>query len=121
MKVKEYLELAQVGKYQNVTFIKARARKDANTPFYHAEYQTTPIYTAEEWKDSRLMDYIVLNDKQPPIVWLSGRGWDNWFKSGHLLSLLIISEDDSKLLNGENQTYSLEQFIDEEIKKSLGI
>ena len=122
MKVKEYLELAQVGKYKSVTFIKARARKDANAPGYHAEYQTTPIWTVKQWSDSRIMDYIVLNDKQPPIEWLSGgKGWTNWFNGGHLLSLLVISEDDLKLLYSGNQADSLEEYIGNELKKSLGL
>ena len=40
MKVKDYL--SRLNATQGVTFIKARARKDAATPYYHAEYQTTP-------------------------------------------------------------------------------
>lgn len=121
MKVKEYLELAQIGKYSDITFIKARARKDANTPFYHAEYQTTPICTVNEWNDSKLMNYIVLNNKQAPIDWLSGAPWLHRFNAGHLQSLLIISEEDIKLLYSETQAQSIEQYIDSEIKKSLGL
>lgn len=121
MRVKEYLELAQVSKFTSVTFIKARARKNAHAPGYHSEYQTTPIFTVEQWADSKLMDYIVLNDKQPPIEWLSGKGWANWFKSGHLLSLLVISEDDLKQLYPGDQADSLEKYIGDELKKSLGI
>ena len=119
MKVREYLELAQVGKFKSLTFIKARTRKDAHTPGYHSEYQTTPIYTVEQWSDSKLMDYIVLNDKQPPIVWLSGRGWDNWFNGGHLLSLLVISEDDLKQLYPGGQADSLEKYIEKELKNTF--
>ena len=44
MRVKEYL--SKIPNNTSVTFIKARARKDASTPYYHAEYQTTPIYKA---------------------------------------------------------------------------
>ena len=40
MTVREYLK--NCNKYADVTFIKARARKDVHTPGYHAEYQTTP-------------------------------------------------------------------------------
>ena len=126
MRVKEYLELAQVSKFTSVTFIKARARENANAPGYHAEYQTTPIWTVEEWSKCKIMDYIVLNDKQAPIVWLSGgKNWDNWFKSGRLLSLLVISEDDLKLLYPGDNADALEEYldvileecIDEELKK----
>ena len=62
MTVREYLK--DCNKYADVTFIKARARKDAHTPGYHAEYQTTPIRTLVEWEESNLMDYYILNDKQ---------------------------------------------------------
>ena len=44
MLVKEFL--SNKPDYKNVTFIKARARKDANTPFYHPENQETPIRPA---------------------------------------------------------------------------
>lgn len=58
MKVKEYLEQHKVEK---ITLIKARARKDANTPFYHQEYQTTPIFYKDELERMEsLMDYIIL-------------------------------------------------------------
>lgn len=121
MKVKEYLELAQVKPYADVTFIKARARKDANTPFYHQEYQTTPIRRASEWSESKLMDYIVLNDKQPPIEWASGAHWIPKFNRGDLLSILVISEDDLRLLYSESQALSTEQYIDKKLKESLGL
>lgn len=121
MKVKEYFQLAQLGKYSDVTFIKARARKDANTPFHHAEYQTTPICPVIEWCDSKLMSYIVLNNKQAPIDWLSGAKWLHNFNCGNLHSLLIISEEDLKTLYGEKQAQSMEKYIDDEIKKSLGL
>lgn len=121
MRVKEYLELAQVKPYADVTFIKARARKDANTPFYHQEYQTTPIRRASEWRESKLMDYIVLNDKQPPIEWASGAHWIPKFNRGDLLSILVISEDDLRLLYSESQAQSTEQYIDKKLKESLGL
>ena len=121
MKVKEYFQLANTPTYKSVTFIKARARKDANTPFYHAEYQTTPIYNLSELNDSKLMDYIVLNDKQNPIDWLSGAIWNNQFKRGNLVSMLVISEEDLKTLYSENQAQSMERYIDGKLRESLGV
>lgn len=117
MRVREYLEKVQSTQF---TFIKARARKDANTPFYHTEYQTTPIYSRWELEDSKLLDYIILNNKQAPIDWLSGVCWGNNFKRGWLESLLIISEEDFKLrYPSEEQIASMIKFIDKEIEKSL--
>ena len=98
-----------------VTFIKARARKDAHTPFYHAEYQTTPIRFVGEWKNE-ILDYIILNDAQPPIDWLSGAPWKISFDRGCLTSLLVISPEDLELLySSKEQRDHMIKFIDEKI------
>lgn len=115
MKVKDYL--AQYPTAMQVTFIKARARKDANTPFYHPEYQTTPIRSIWEWEGNDIMDYLILNDKQHPIEWLSGLGWGNSFNRGHLISLLVISQEDLDKLYSKEQGQSLIQSIEEKIIK----
>ena len=116
MLVKEFLNNKPV--YKNVTFIKARARKDANTPFYHPEYQETPIRPACEWKGD-ILDYIILNDAQTPIDWLSGCNWKDAFDRGELLSLLVISEDDFELLfPDKEQREDLIEYIDSQITKN---
>lgn len=116
MTVQEYLKLKDMPEHKDLTFIKARARKDAVTPFYHAEYQTTPIRTVLEWKNSKVMDYIVLNDKQPTIDWLSGCPWNIQIKNGNLLCFLVVSKEDLCILYGEVQATSLEGFIDEKLR-----
>lgn len=102
-----------------VTFIKARARKDGNTPFYHAEYQTTPIFLVEELKGSKLLDYVILNDSQPPIDWLSGAKWKLRHDRGLLASLLVISPEDLAILypSNERRNHTVE-FIDRKIRKN---
>lgn len=115
MTVKEFIETYR--KSNKITFIKARARKDAATPFYHAEYQTTPIFNLYD-KIGTLSDYIILNDAQPPIDWLSGAPWINQFKTGYLESLLIISPEDFELLyGGEEQRKHMIDFIDKKIQE----
>ena len=113
MKVREYL--SNFSKYTDVTFIKARARKDANTPFYHTEYQTTPMQSIEDWEKSKIMDYYVLNNKQSPIEWLSGTGWINQFNRGHLISLLVISKEDIETLYSKEQAKNIIEYIDKKI------
>ena len=116
MTVRQYLEKLNEGLM--VTFIKARARKDAHTPFYHPEYQTTPIFMAREWLDgnnARFLDSTVLNDKQMPIDWLCGAQWGAHVRKGTIKCLLIISEDDFALLYNEAQRGSMVQFIDEHL------
>ena len=117
MLVKEFIKLRGLTELDDITFVKARARKDANTKFYHTEYQTTPIMSPE--KCGKLLDYIVLNDQQPPIEWAGGQTWTNWFKSGRLTSLLVISKEDLLLLYHENQANDLIAHIDKAIYKNL--
>ena len=114
MTVREYLK--DCNKYTDVTFIKARALKDAHTPGYHAEYQTTPIRTLVGWEKSNLMDYYILNDKQCPIDWLSGTRWKVDFDNGRLISLLVISKEDLETIYSKEQAASIIEYIDKEIK-----
>ena len=117
MRVREYLEKLSAG--QDVTFIKVRARKDANTPFYHPEYQTTTIWAVSEWLDmggEALLNSVVLNDRQMPIVWLSGAQWGNAVKNGWLKCLLVVSLEDFALLyRGEEQRYIIEQYCEDRL------
>ena len=105
-------------KYVDVTFSKARARKDEHTPGYHAEYQTTPIKSIAEWEKSNLMDYYILNDKQCPIDWLSGAPWKVAFDNGRLISLLVISKDDLKMIySSDEQIIRIIKYIDSKIRR----
>ena len=114
MLVKEYLNSFNENK--QVTIIKAVARKDENTPFYHEEYQTTPIRCISEFHKSPIMNYYVLNHKQPPIEWLSGAGWQNRFAKGDILSLLVISKEDIELLYSKKQAAEIIECIEKGIK-----
>ena len=95
-----------------------RTRKDANTPYFHPEYQTTPIRHVDEWQANKnILDSIVLNDRQMPIDWLSGAMWGNAVKSGALKCLLIISKDDFETLYSKEQCVSMERFIEKQLQK----
>ena len=117
MIVREYL--SRFSENTSVTFVKARARKDAHSPHHHAEYQTTPIFRISELNNSNaeILSYFILNDRQQPIDWLSGARWTPMFENGQLLSLLVISEKDLETLYCHSQAQSLIKFIDEEIRK----
>lgn len=111
MTVKTYLE--KLDKPVEITFIKARARKDARTPFYHAEYQTTPLFSRIECKEEAILaNYIILSDKQRPIDWLCGATWDRpW-----VLCLLVISPDDLALLYpNEEQRNGMIESVDNQL------
>ena len=99
MKVRDYLQ--RLGQYQNVTFLIARAVKDDHSPFFHAEYRTTPMRMAKEWlsyNNEPILDSIVLNDKQQPITWLSGADWSGMIRSGLAVCLLVIHQTDFSLM-----------------------
>lgn len=98
-----------------VTFLKARAREDAHSPFYHPEYQTTPLRCNWEWLQgsSPVLDSIILNDNQPSISWLSGADWNVDIKIGRAKCLLVISEDDmEKLTPNKEQREHMEKYIE---------
>ena len=117
MTVKEYFE-NHLKENDKVTFIVAKAEKDKTTPFYSPVYTTTPIRCVWEWLEvDNVMNYIILNDKQPPIDWLSGAKWNNDFKRGNLTCMLVISRDELYTLYSKEQANSMEKFIDNEIAK----
>lgn len=112
MKFKDYAQ-RYLHKYDDVTFIVAKAVKDEHTPFYHSEYVTTPICLAYEWvDDTKFAEMNILNDNQCPIDWLSGASWRNSFKSGRLKSLLVISDEDIKKMYSEKQAQSIIDFCE---------
>lgn len=114
MTVLEYLQKTEVNEF---TFIKARARKDAQTPFYHAEYQTTPMFQKREIVSTGfLSNYIILNDRQEAIEWLSGAGWNYRIRKGWARCLLVINPEDFKLLYGEKQMQEITAYIDKKLK-----
>lgn len=100
MTVREYLKrFANEG---SITFIKQITVKDEHTPFYHSEYQTSPINSAREWSQyEKVCDCLVINADHPPID-VTGM-WGNWYKKGHLLCAMITTEAELIKLYGEEQ------------------
>lgn len=116
MTVREYLK--DCNKYADATFIVTRARRNVCAPGYHAEYQTTPVKSIEEWEKSNLMDYYILNNEQCPINWLSGSNWKIDFDNGNLISLLVISKDDLKMIySSDEQIIRIIKYIDSKIRR----
>lgn len=111
MKVKQYLEEKR-NTSNMITFIITKVEKDEHTPFYHSTYTTTPIRYVDEWVDGDVMDYIILNDKQNPIDWLSGANWNTFFQRGDLTCMLVISQEDMYKLFSKEQADHMEAYID---------
>ena len=119
MKVREYFEKKLSEHPRNdmtdVTFMIARARKDKYTPFYHPEYEPTSLRTVYDWmkNNSKVLDYIILNDKCVTVSWLSGVDWNPAIKDGLYKCLLIISEEDYELINPDKeQREDTERYIE---------
>ena len=116
MLVRDYIN--QFNITGNITFIKAEAREDAHTPYYHPEYRTLPIYHVSELDQTAIKDYIVLNNAQHPIDWLTGANWGTDFERGTLASLLVISNEDLELLYRDaTQREDLIRGIEKRIKE----
>ena len=113
MTVQEFIPRLN-NKTRDVTFIVTKAVKDKYTPYYHAEYMTTPLFEVNEVKNGlTYKDYIILNDNVSPIEWLSGATWTGLINMGVAKCMLIIKEDDLKLLTPDaNQRAHMIKFID---------
>lgn len=117
MKVREYL--SNFNENEKVTFIIARARKDAATQYHHAEYKTTPIRAIWEWKYADVMEYHILNHKQYPIDWLGGGEWKHRVERGDLISMLVISNEDLETLYNPKQAAEMVAYIEGKIKSDI--
>lgn len=114
MKLNEFL---QKDKRNDYTFTIAKAVKDDETPFYHNEFYQTPIRFIDEWIDSNLKDYIVINPDSCPID-ISGT-WQNWYKHGRLNCAIITTEKDLYAEYSEQQAQDMIEYYDKKIKEWL--
>lgn len=100
-----------------VTFLVAKAVKDEYTPFYHVEYKTTPLYSTYELKKVAVYkNHIILNDNANSIDWLSGVKWNTLIKHGTAKCMVIINEEDLKILYPDDkQRREMINYIDDVI------
>lgn len=115
MKAKEYLE--SIGEGQ-VTFVITKSVKDKNSPFYHYEYETTPIYSRwEVLRDKWIDKYIVINANHPPID-ITGH-WVRAYNKGHLKCAMLTTENDLYTHYSEKQAKSMIAYYDREVREQL--
>lgn len=117
MKVKEYLQALGIseGSCINLTFNVARYDAMLRDMRYH----TTPIRTVWEWKNSPVMNDIVLNTKSVHMSWLSGVDWNHAINSNQIMSLLVVQRDELLKNYNEKQADELEQFITSKIMQEI--
>lgn len=120
MKVREYLELIGEGKNSvtSYTFLIAQAEKRGGFG-YDFNYRETPIRCVYEWlaEDSRVKDYYVLSENQPPID--CGSGWLTRYNRGDLKCMVIVSPEDWALRYSEEQGKQQLGWIDERIRERV--
>lgn len=118
MKVKEYLQKKGYGIDSNksLTFVIGEV---INGTMY---YRSTPLDTVQHWIQSNggrknsLLDYNVLNDKQPFVSWKSGVDWNPSIQRGEYLSLLIISDEEiKKEYPSETQVKNMLDYIEKKL------
>jgi len=123
MNVKDYLQ--KLYPYKRVTFIITKAVKDDHSPFYHAEYKTTPLQTSIDWlkhNNEPILESIILNDKQPPITWLSGVDWNVDIKNGFAMCILIVNPSDFALMyKSDEQRKHIEKFIERKLDQFIEV
>lgn len=117
MKVKEYLKALGIseGSCINLTFNVAEYNAKRGDMRYH----TTPIRTVWEWKNSPVMNDIVLNTKSVHMSWLSGVDWNHAINSNQIMSLLVVQRDELLKNYNEKQADELEQFITSKIMQEI--
>lgn len=96
MKVSEYIK--SMNPDTRINFLIAEPKPEPDTSILQIAYLQTEILPIYKYKYSDIMDYIILNPKQCPIVWLSEVQRNDEFYKGELLSLVVISEKNIKQL-----------------------
>lgn len=127
MTIREYLErtgLAESNKFASLTFIVAKEFKASNSPlWYDTYYRTTPIRSIEEWlspyskpigKESFVDRAVMIRDSHMPLEQTNG-GWQNHFKSGHLLCFMVEEKEDVYTRYSKEQADRMIEYWEEEI------
>lgn len=117
MKVKEYLQALGISEDSCIDLTFNVARYDAMRR--DMRYHNTPIRTVYEWKNSPVMNDIVLNTKSAHISWLSGVDWNGAINNNHIMSLLVVQRDELLKKYSERQANEMERFITKKIIQEI--
>lgn len=126
MTVREYLErygyTKGSEKFKSLTFILAMEVKSESFNGYVTHYRTTPIRSIEEWiseasrqtKPAFIDRAVMIRDSHMPIEQTNG-GWQNHFKSGHLLCFMVEEKEDVYKHYSKEQADRMIEYWEEEI------
>lgn len=61
-------------------------------------YRCSPVRTVNEWfgfdRPESVLNYNILNIKQPVISWMSGVDWNGAIQRNQQMSILVISDEE---------------------------
>lgn len=125
MKVKEYLTKIGISESssKNLCFVIGEV---IDRTIY---YRTSPMRTVWEWFESlnyptthpecHVLNFNVLNIKQPVVSWLSGVDWNPIINNGRCISLLIMSDEEFYQYYSKEQGKSMLEYIDKKIEEII--
>lgn len=118
MTAREYLQKIQEKHgTPEVTFIIAHSVKDSHSPFYHYEYDTTPVYSINEllrYPSGSFIDtHLVVNADHPPID-ITGI-WVRHYNRGYLRCAVLETEDDLRIKYSGKQAEDMIAYYKREV------
>lgn len=125
MTVKEYL--SKLGfdlekSCQQICFVIGEVKEDRTI-----YYRTSPLnliweinsFSKKTTPNKDILNYKILNNKQPVVSWLSGANWNPGIESGRYMSLLVMSEEELTKYYSKIQWESMERYIDAKIEEEI--
>lgn len=126
MKVREYFKALGIDLscYIEVCFVIGKVVGEGHSKSFM--YRNSPIRTAHEWirfdesdRNDKILDYNVINIKQPTISWMSGADWNHRIANDKLMSLLVVSDTELHKYYSINQSNEMMEFITKKINKGI--
>lgn len=129
MKAKEYLTKIGISESSSKNLCFVIGEVINKTPHIkEIYYRTSSMRTIWEWFESlnhstnsecHVLNFNVLNIKQPVVSWLSGADWNPGINNGHCISLLVMSDEELSKYYSEQQWKHTLEYIDKKIEEII--
>lgn len=126
MKVREYLNILGIDteSYSKISFVIGEVIGEGHTKQFM--YRSSPCRTAHEWfsfdcekKGNSVLDYNIMNTKQPVVSWMSGADWNPAINRNMQMSLLVVSDEELYKYYSKEQGSEMIEFIGKKIKQNI--
>lgn len=123
MKVREYFQALGIdaSSYIDVNFVIGESVGEGPTKKFM--YRNSPVRTVNEWfgfdRPESVLNYNILNIKQPVISWMSGVDWNGAIQRNQQMSILVISDEELYKQYSQKQGNSMLQYIDKKIMEGI--